>query len=165
MASVSAEKFKAFGRCVASSVFVVTATDKEGRAHGATISASTSLSLTPPMILICLAHTSNTLLALRDSSCFRLHVLSADQSEISRSFASKDPAKGAALASSRDRSGAPVVDGAIAAAQCHVVSEFSAGDHAIVVGALDDVTFGSGEPLMYHRGAYTRLMPALAAVQ
>lgn len=161
MSSVSADKFKAFGRCIASSVFIVTATDREGKAHGATISASTSLSLSPPLILICLAHTSNTLTALRDSSYFRLHVLSSDQRDISQSFASKDPAKGVSLTSSRDRSGAPILDGALAAAECRVVSEFSVGDHSIVVGALDDISFGDGEPLMYHQGAYTKLMPAL----
>lgn len=154
---ISGENLKAFARCIASSVFVVTTFDKNGKPHGATISAGTSLSLTPPMVLICLAHTSSTLAALRESSRFRLHVLAFDQSEVSQNFASKYPSKCDTFLSGRDRNGVPVLDGVVAAAECRAVSEFSAGDHAIIVGALDGVSVDGGLPLIYHHGTYAAL--------
>lgn len=164
--SISAENLKAFGRCIATSVFVVTTVDASGKPHAATICTSTSLSLAPPMILICLAHSSNTLMALRESARFRLHVLSAGQDDLSQTFAGKGPAKGEVLAALRERNGLPMLEGAVAAAECNVVDEFSVGDHSIVVGALDDISIEGGEPLIYHRAGYTALAraPMMAAL-
>lgn len=153
----SGKALKSFARCIASSVFVVTTTDSNGKPHGATIIAGGSLSLSPPTIMVCLAHSSKTLAALRQSGCFRLHVLRQGQEELSRRFASKDAAKCIELASDFDHNGSPVLDGVVAAVACQVVTEFVAGDHAIVVGALDTVTIGDGAPLIYHHGDYAAL--------
>ena len=151
------DALKAFGRSIASSVFVVTATDADGAAHGATISAGVSLSLDPPLVLICLGHGSSTLAALRSSGCFRVHVLGAGQDAVSRAFAGKDRAAYAAHLGGNDSNGAPMLRLAVAAARCRVATEFAAGDHALVVGALEDVAITAAAPLIYHRGGYAAL--------
>src|SRR5690606_20193301 len=149
-----------FARCIASSVFVITTTDADGRPHGATIIAAGSLSLSPPTLMVSLAHSSSTLAALRQSGCFRLHVLRQGQEELSRRFASKDAAKCIEFASGFDHNGSPVLEGVVAAVACRVVSEFVSGDHTIIVGALDDVTINDGTPLLYHHGEYAALEKA-----
>lgn len=153
----SAEALKSFARCVASSVFVITTRDGRGQPHGATIIAAGSLSLSPPTLMVSLAHDSSTLAALRESGFFRLHVLRQGQEELSRRFATKDAAKCIDMASGFDHNGSPVLDGVLAAVACQVVTEFVSGDHAIVVGALDAVTIRDGTPLLYHHGDYAAL--------
>ncbi|WP_164919445.1 flavin reductase family protein [Hansschlegelia zhihuaiae] len=151
------DALKAFGRTIASSVFVVTASDADGEPNGATISASVSLSLDPPLVLICLAHASDTLAAIRQTGCFRLHVLAAGQDAVSQAFAGRRREAYSAHLDGVDQNGAPALRNALAAARCRVASEFSAGDHAIVVGALEDVSVTAAAPLIYHCGGYAAL--------
>lgn len=153
------DALKVFGRSLASSVFVVTAADLDGAPHGATISACTSLSLDPALILICLAGTSQTLNALRNTGHFRVHLLADDQAEVSRAFASRERAGYDQHLDEPDH-GVPILSRALAAARCRLVSETSAGDHVIVVGALEEVAASPGSPLLYHRGAYAALPAA-----
>lgn len=138
-------------------VAVVTTRDLQGKSYGVTINAVTSLSLTPPLLLICLDKCSNTLAAIAESGTFCLHYLEANQSHVSRVFASKSDDKFAEIASRLSEAGNPILDGVLAASECRVTETYPGGDHTIVVGMVERIQMGGGEPLLYHRGGYACL--------
>lgn len=138
-------------------VAVVTTRDRNGKSYGVTINAVTSLSLTPPLLLICLDNRSNTLTAISESGTFCLHYLEANQSHISRVFASKSDDKFAEISARMSDGGNPVLDGVLAASECRVTQTYPGGDHTIIVGMVETIQMGGGEPLLYHRGGYACL--------
>ncbi len=143
----------------ATGVAVVTARDGEGRAFGTTANSLTSVSLEPPLLLVCLTHGSETLTALRATGRFGVSVLGASQRELSDRFAK--PASPTTWLGVRtaDAGGVPLLHGAAATAECEVHELLPGGDHAIVVGHVvgADHVDGPHEPLLYHRGAYAAL--------
>lgn len=154
---VGSSEFRSFAGHFATGVAVVTAKGPDGELSGVTINAVTSLSLDPPLYLVCLDNASNTLGLVRDSGAFALHFLAKDQSGLSRLFASKRPDKFAGVGHAIGETGSPVIDGVLAAAEC-VVSQITAvGDHSIVIGEVRATRVNGGEPLLYHRGAYAAL--------
>ncbi|WP_029350929.1 flavin reductase family protein [Bosea sp. 117] len=155
--AIAPGELRAFAGHFATGVAVVTTTHPDGQFHGVTINAVTSLSLTPPLFLICLDHRSNTLGALLASRHFGLHFLAREQTEISRVFASKQEDKFAAVPHRPGRHGSPLIEGVVAAAECSVSEICPGGDHTIIIGAVDQVHVFGGEPLLYHRGAYAAL--------
>ncbi len=138
-------------------VAVVTTRDRQGKLYGVTINAVTSLSLTPPLLLICLDNRSNTLSAISENGSFCLHYLEANQTHISRVFASKSDDKFAEIGMRISEAGNPILDGVIAASECRVTQSYPGGDHTIVVGSIERLEVGGGEPLLYHRGGYACL--------
>ena len=138
-------------------VAVVTACDRQRKSYGITLNAVTSLSLVPPLLLICLDNRSNTLAAVVESGTFCLHYLEANQSHISRVFASKSADKFAEIASRVSEAGNPILDGVLAASECRVAETYPGGDHTIIVGMVERIQMGGGEPLVYHRGGYACL--------
>ncbi len=116
----------------------------------------TSLSLDPPLFLICLDHKSKTLGALPRaviSACIPL----PEQTEISRVFASKQERKFESISHRPGRRGSPLIEGVVAAAECRVSELCPGGDHTIIIGEVETVHVHGGEPLLYHRGAYAAL--------
>lgn len=149
--------FRRFSGCFPTGVAVVTTCDAAGNRFGITINAVTSLSLDPPQFLVCLDNSSNTLTALRDSGAYCIHYLSADQAHLSCLFSSKETDKFAGVDCAKGELGSPILPNVVAASECRVVTIYPGGDHAIVVGAVETITINGGEPLVYHRGAYTAL--------
>lgn len=155
--TLSPGELRAFAGHFPTGVAVVTTAHPDGPLHGVTINAVTSLSLTPPLFLICLDHRSNTLGALLASGHFGLHFLAREQTELSRLFASKQEDKFAGIAHRRGGRGSPLIEGVVAAAECSVSEICPGGDHTIIIGAVDHVHVFGGEPLLYHRGTYAAL--------
>lgn len=149
---------RVFAGNFATGVAVVTTRDRDGRCYGLTMNAVTSLSLNPPLLLICLDNESSTLRALEDSNHFCLHFLAADQHSISNLFSTKADDKFAALPYAIGEFGSPILSGVVAAGECEVVSQYPGGDHTIVVGAVRAMSVRGGEPLLYHRGQYASLV-------
>lgn len=147
----------------ATGVSVVTARGPEGP-YGATLNAFSSLSLDPPLLLVCFDHSARTLGAIRHAGRFCVNILSAEQEEVSRRFVGKKPMdeKFSELAWSDDH-GAPVLTDCLAVIVCDVAQEVEAGDHTIVIGspvhiaARDDL-----HPLVFYRGAYWERIAELA---
>jgi 3-hydroxy-9,10-secoandrosta-1,3,5(10)-triene-9,17-dione monooxygenase reductase component len=142
----------------ATGVSVVTSMGERG-ARGATANALTSLSLDPLLLLVCFAHESNTLQAVRESSRFGVSVLSLEQEWIAKRFAVKAPEDEKFHEVSHTvAAGVPVIDGCLAWLACHVHEELRGGDHAIVIGTPfeGDVAEGA-EPLLFYGGGYRRL--------
>lgn len=139
----------------ATGVSVVTATGADGP-YGATLNAFSSLSLAPPLLLVCFDLEARTLGAIRDSGRFCVNMLSAEQEEISRRFVGKRPMseKFVELAWTAQH-GTPALESCLATVVCEVAQEVEAGDHAIVIGSpvhlemRDDL-----HPLVFYRGAY-----------
>ncbi|MGY3614834.1 flavin reductase family protein [Bradyrhizobium sp. USDA 10063] len=155
--NVSPRELRDFAGHFATGVAVVTTAHPDGALHGVTLNAVTSLSLDPPLFLVCLNHNSNTLAALLASRHFGLHFLSREQTEISQVFASKRDDKFANVSFRQGRRGSPLIEGVVAAAECSLSDVCSGGDHAIIIGAVDNIHVFGGEPLLYHRGNYAAL--------
>ena len=139
----------------ATGVSVITAQGAAGPA-GATANALTSLSLSPPLVLVCFDLSSRTLSAVRDSERFCINVLSADQQQVSRLFATKTSQEEKfAEIDYRLQHGAPIIEGALAWLACTLESELRRGDHVIAIGDVVDGDFdATAQPLVFYRATY-----------
>ena len=138
-------------------VTIVTTCDGDGRPTGLTASAFCSVSLDPPLVLVCVDHKSQSYPALRERGCFAINILHAEQEVISRRFASTRLDKFDGVPHTLSELGLPLVDGAIARLECTTVSIHVEGDHTIFVGRVERADAPSGEPLLYFKGKYERL--------
>jgi flavin reductase (DIM6/NTAB) family NADH-FMN oxidoreductase RutF len=142
-----------------SGVTVVT-TAWQGRFCGITVSAFASLSLEPTLVLISINHEARSHAAIGDAKLFVVNILAEHQQELSVRFAAQDDGhKFDGLAYRLGKLGAPVLDGALAHAECQVVEALPGGDHTIFVGEVVAGGAREGLPLGYYRGAYRRLRP------
>ena len=147
----------------ATGVTLVTTRDGAGRPAGTTANAVSSLSLDPPLLLVCLARTSLTLRALRGHGHFAVNVLAATHADAARRFARRGSAGAWETVEHRTgRTGSPRVEGALTVVDCALAHELPGGDHVIVVGRVLDVETGPGpdDPLLYFRGAFASLPDA-----
>jgi len=141
----------------ASGVTVVTTWDTDGRPTGLTASAFTSVSLTPPLVLVCVDQRANSYDAFRTSGRFAVNVLAAGQEVLSRHFASTQADKFEHIAFRTGALGLPLLPDALAHLECRTVHTYPGGDHTIFVGEVEAAGVGQGEPLLYYRGGYGRL--------
>ena len=147
----------------ATGVTVITSTGADGPA-GMTANAVASLSLDPLLVMIGFELESRTLAAVRHSHRFAVNVLASDQEQVSRTFAGKQPEREKfAGCAYTERSGVPVLEGAIAWLYCEEVAVYPGGDHVIVVGGVMDMGENGGEPLLFYGGDYRRLDTGLGA--
>jgi flavin reductase (DIM6/NTAB) family NADH-FMN oxidoreductase RutF len=152
--------FRQFAGRFATGVAIIATRDAAGEYKGLVVNSVTALSLDPPLYLICLDRSSNTLQAIAESGVFSINFLSAQQVDVSRRFASKTADKFAGLPVTCGPQGAPLIDGTLASCECKVVATHPGGDHEIVIGAVDQVRLGEGEPLLFYRGAYAVWPPS-----
>jgi 3-hydroxy-9,10-secoandrosta-1,3,5(10)-triene-9,17-dione monooxygenase reductase component len=143
----------------ASGVTVLTSRDAEGRDVGMTATAFSSLSLDPPLVLFCVGHEASMAPALRAATHVAVHVLAADQEQLSRRFAAKDEDRFAGLTPVRGVGDVPLLEGAAARLECRIAERLPRGDHVIVVAEVLRVSVSDGTPLLYYRGRYGRLAP------
>jgi flavin reductase (DIM6/NTAB) family NADH-FMN oxidoreductase RutF len=141
----------------ATGVTVVTTRDASGRPLGLTVSAFCSVSLHPPLVLVCIDHRSETNAAMRESGLFAVNVLAEDQEDVSRRFAAPGRAKSDGFPFAEGRHGLPLVAGALAHVECRVRSFHDEGDHAVWVGEVRSLDARPGRPLLHHAGAYARI--------
>jgi 4-nitrophenol 2-monooxygenase / 4-nitrocatechol 4-monooxygenase, reductase component len=141
----------------ATGVTVVTTCDADARPTGLTVSAFASLSLDPPLVLVCVDHKSQTYPALRERGHFVVNVLTAEQQDVSRRFASTRLDKFDGIPYRPSTRGLPLIEAALAHMECVTVSTYAGGDHTIFVGRVEGATFGTGHPLLYYRGQYHRI--------
>ena len=136
---------------------MVTTCDADTRPQGLTASAFTSVSLDPPLVLVCVDHKAQSYPALRECKCFAINILATEQQDVSRRFATTGFDKFESIPFRWSSLGLPLLDGALAQLECTTVNKHPAGDHTIFVGLVEQVTVGSGQPLVYYRGRYSRL--------
>ncbi len=157
---VDAEDFLGALRQWASGVTIVTSRSGDV-VHGMTVSAFASVSLDPPMVLVCADKASNTHGLIAEAGVFAVHVLARGQEKLSNLFASEEDEhrRFEGLTWTTAVTGAPILEGAVAVLDCRVVAVHDAGDHVIYVGDVAEARAGAGEPLLYHEGVYRALDP------
>ena len=154
--AIDEQGFKQAMSHFASGVTVVT-TEHEGTLFGMTVAAFCSLSLRPPLVLVCIDKRVKTHQAIAASRCFGVSVLAAGQADVSNRFASKVDDKFADIAYHRGELGVPLLDGAIATLECRVADQLEGGDHSIFVGEVALAETRDGAPLVYFRGGYREI--------
>ena len=154
---ISPDDFRQALAHFATGVTIVTTCDGEQRPTGLTASAFCSVSLDPPLVLICVDHKSQSFPHLRESGRFTINILHQGHEPLSRRFASTRLDKFDGVAFTLGTLGVPLIDQALAYLECRTVSAHVEGDHTIFVGRVDAVGVGEGEPLLYYRGRYQRL--------
>ena len=142
---INADDFRLVLSHFATGVTIVTTRDADLRPTGLTASAFSSVSLDPPLVLICVDHKSQSYPALREHE------------PISRRFASTRLDKFDGVAFRLGALDLPLIEGALAHLECQTVNAHVEGDHTIFVGRVESAQVGDGEPLLYYRGRYHRL--------
>ena len=154
---ISPDDFRQVLGHFASGVTIVTTCDGEQRPTGLTASAFCSVSLDPPLILICVDHKSQSFPHLKESGRFAINILHREHEQLSRRFASSRLDKFDGVGFTMGALGVPLIDEALAYLECRTTSAHVEGDHTIFVGRVEAVGIGQGDPLLYYRGRYHRL--------
>jgi flavin reductase (DIM6/NTAB) family NADH-FMN oxidoreductase RutF len=160
-----AEYRKAMG-CFATGVTIITV-DLEGEVHGMTANAFTSVSLDPPLLLVCVDHAALTHAHLHARKRFGINILAEHQRRISEYYARvvhthERAEEEAGARFDRTPHGTPILHGALAYLECRLQSAQVAGDHTIFIAEVEEVVVREGEPLLFFRGKYTKIGQELA---
>jgi flavin-dependent trigonelline monooxygenase, reductase component len=157
MPGVTPEEFKhACGR-FATGVTIASVLDGHGTPHGLTVSSFTSVSLDPPLILICLGHEVTSIDLFRASPYFGVSVLKHDQRDLSQHFARKGHDRFNGLPWERGVTGVPLLKGVLATMECQVERRVTAGDHDIFIAKMVHARVHAGEPLIHFASCYREL--------
>ncbi len=142
----------------ATGVVAITAIDPAtGGPTGLAANSFTSVSLEPPLVAFCVAHTSTTWPRLRGARRICINILSEPQLRICKQLALKGGDKFADIGWTESPSGSPVIDGALAWLECEIENTHVAGDHVIVVARVHHLDqHHDGDPLLFYRGTYGR---------
>ncbi len=155
---VTPDEFRAALGRFASGVTIITVETPAGEVYGMTASAFCSVSLRPPLVLVCIDHLAETYLHIRERRRFGVSVLKEEQEALSEFFAdperNHDAAYRLGVKYRPMQSGTPVLQNTLANLDCSVVHDYEGGDHTIFVGEVREVTVAEGSPLLYFRGRY-----------
>ena len=147
-----------FGR-FATGVAVVTSA-ASAASGGMTANALCSLSLEPLLALVCFENNARTLPIVRESGRFGVNVLSTEQEDVARVFASKVPeSEKLEGVSHRYHADVPIIDGALSWVACSLRELIAGGDHTIAIGEVLAMGLGGGEPLLWYAGRYHDFRP------
>ncbi|QOV96147.1 flavin reductase family protein [Novosphingobium sp. ES2-1] len=139
-------------------VCAITAMSLDGAPAAMIVGSFTSVSLDPPLVGFFPDKQSGSWGALSLCDGFCVNVLGASQEDICRKLASKDPRKFEGIAHSTSPRGAPLIDGALVWIDCSTHSVSDAGDHLLVLGAVESFgVAGEGDPLLFHKGSYGKV--------
>jgi flavin reductase (DIM6/NTAB) family NADH-FMN oxidoreductase RutF len=141
----------------ASGVTVVTTVDRDRNPLGLTVSSFCSVSLDPPLVLVCIDNRSETHDGFEATGVFGVSILAEGQEDWSDRFAFGGAEKFTAAALDTGEHLVPLVPGALAHLECRVSGALPGGDHTIYVGEVLRLSISPGRPLMYHASGYRRL--------
>ncbi|MEZ6071493.1 MAG: flavin reductase family protein [Pirellulales bacterium] len=158
--AVSADEFKQALGTLVSGVTVVTLNNAAGAPRGITVTSFTSLSLEPPLVLVCIDHRASVHDDFHVGGRFAVNLLAAEQQSISNQFASSAPDRFAGIAHTLAPGGSPFIDGAMTSIECRCTAALEGGDHTIFVGEVECTRFNDAEPLLYGQGKYQRITRA-----
>lgn len=140
----------------ASGVTVVT-TANEGTLYGMTVASFASLSLNPPLVLVCIEKSVKTHDAIIAAKKFGVSILAEGQDALSNRFASRSDEKFTGLTMDECELGVPLVPGAICTLECTLFNQLPGGDHTIFIGEVLHARSADGTPLVYWRSGYRKL--------
>jgi len=157
--ALSADVFRDVIGRFASGVTVISALHN-GVAYGTTASAVTSLSLDPPMVVICMNKDSATGQAVVTCGHFAVNILDEDQADLALHFASKATDKFASVQCAPSDAGDPLIENALATLECRIADAFTGGTHWVILGRVERASARVGAPLTYFRGQFGRMQLA-----
>lgn len=160
--SLDPDRYRTVFGHFATGVAVVTVAGPAGEG-GMTANAVCSLSLDPLLALVCFEQAARTLPLVRDAGRFGVNVLRAGGAgeDVARVFASKVPeAEKLRGVPHRREAGVPILDAALAWIVCDLRELIPAGDHEIAIGEVVAMDVADGDPLLWYRGGYRRLVEA-----
>ncbi len=144
--------------CFATGVTVVTCVDDQGRPAGLTVNSFTSVSLEPPLLLVCLHKMAASTEALTSASHFAINVLHTGQQPASITFSTRVEDRFGNTPWSCGEAGAPILKDSLCVFECERFGLHDGGDHHILVGQVVKASFDSSlDPLLFFRGSYRRL--------
>jgi flavin reductase (DIM6/NTAB) family NADH-FMN oxidoreductase RutF len=157
MPGVDAAQFRQLMGRFATGVSVLTTRRPDGRLVGMTASSIASVSLTPPLLLVCVDHKNDMHDAMAAATHFAVNILAADQEALARRFAAIDPNRFDGVGYRASRLGIPLLDGALAHLECSKQNAVPGGDHTVFFGLVSNGTVTNARPLLYYRGGYAGL--------
>lgn len=157
---IAAQDFRAAMGSFAAGVTIISTLDENGAPQAVTATAFSSVSLTPPLCLVCIAKRTRAYEPLKLMGRFAVNILRAEQEWLSNRFASSVADRFAEVAwQPGDVTGCPIFEDALVSMECQVVEVHSGGDHDIFLGSPLWVRTQVGAPLVYWRGSYSSLPP------
>lgn len=141
----------------ATGITIVTVRGETGEPHGMTVSAFSSLSLHPPLVLVCIDEEATLAPQLATATHFAVNMLTSEQEELSRRFAGQLDDRFAGVGYHEGTTGCAILDDVLASLECRIVDRHRAGDHTIVIGEVEQAQAGDGQPLVYYRSGYAKL--------
>jgi flavin reductase (DIM6/NTAB) family NADH-FMN oxidoreductase RutF len=156
MSIIDGKQFRQALGTFATGVTVIAVQDDQ-TVHGMTANAVSSVSLDPPLILVCVDHRARTLQLIRSVGVFSVNILSEEQENISRHFAKQSVDQIPEFTFTQQETASPILQNALTAMDCIVVQEVEAGDHTIFIARVQNIIMNEGEPLCFFKGKYMNL--------
>jgi flavin reductase (DIM6/NTAB) family NADH-FMN oxidoreductase RutF len=159
--AVSPDQYKSLGRAAAGAVSVVAVRDEAaGQVVALTVSSFVTLSLEPPLVMFAIQQHAESYAPIVTSKAFGVSLLNAGQIAVARQMSQKGRAKTAGFPFASGTSLAvPLVDGSLAQVECRTQEIVLSGDHAIVVGRVEAIRTGEGDPLLYSARRFGTFRP------
>ena len=154
---IDQDSFRAVLGRFASGVTVVTALNQSGHDEGMTVNAFCSLSLDPPLILICVDRAASMYESLDKAPGFIVNILSERQEPLARRFSGPDPNRFDGIGYARGMNGVAILDDVLGYLECRRVASHPGGDHCVYIGEVEFAQSREGRPLLYYRGGYAQL--------
>jgi flavin reductase (DIM6/NTAB) family NADH-FMN oxidoreductase RutF len=155
--TVTQEQYRQAWGKFATGVSVITTVREDGGVHRMTANALCSVSLDPPLLVLCVGHQRNTYQHLKSSGRFGINFLPEGESEAATRYARSGDEGGDTDGLHCTASGTVAMDAALVFMDCRVVSEHVAGDHSIFVAEVDGIEARQGAPLLFYEGRYASL--------
>jgi len=154
---VDSHAFRAVLGRFSTGVTVVTTVDRRRRDHGMTVSSFASVSLEPPLVLVCIGHSSSMYTTMHRAEHFTVNILSEGQEALARRFAEPGSNRFTGIGYGKGKNGDAILDDVLGYIECEIVARHEAGDHDIIIGAVEVAVANEGKPLLYYRGGYAQL--------
>jgi len=155
--AITKEEFRAALGRFASGVTVVTTKDDSGKLFGITVSAFCSVSLEPPLILVCIEKRAGSHHAFQESKAFVVNILREDQQSVSNHFASHLEDKFSNVEYDAGIENLPVLRNCLVSLECRLHDSHESGDHTIFIGQIEKATVREENPLIYWHGKYREI--------
>ncbi|MBB43735.1 MAG: flavin reductase [Rhodospirillaceae bacterium] len=155
--SINPKDFRNTVGLFATGITVITTVDENGKAIGLTANSFTSVSLNPPIILVCIDRAVTSFSAFQTAGEFAVNILGSEQTELSNKFATSGDEKWLGVEFETWTGRAPILLNCLANIECQTREIHESGDHIIITGEVKSLASKDGNPLLYWRGQYAQL--------
>jgi flavin reductase (DIM6/NTAB) family NADH-FMN oxidoreductase RutF len=141
----------------ATGVTITTLIGTDGAPHGLTVNSFASVSLAPPLVLVCIDYASHVLPHFRAATHYGVNVLAEEQQELSNRFAQRGVDRFLGVTWDKGETGVPLLPGSLAHFECAIRNVVEAGDHAIFIAEVVKFDLADGPSLLYFDGGYRKV--------